>query len=94
MNSIVRNFLKSKASSLYSEDYNVEFEFMDDGSVKLKGYFWLKAFEDMNVSFSTYPVMNIDPDLKDKCWLTVLLLVDFIFFYTDQCKLPLPTSPS
>ena len=67
MNSLVRNFLKSKASSLYSEDFHVEFEFMDNGSVKLKGHFWLKALEDMNISFSTYPVMNIDPDLKDKC---------------------------
>ena len=35
MNSFVRNFLRNEASQLHAEDYTIEFEFQEDGLIKL-----------------------------------------------------------
>ena len=66
LNSFVRSFVKSQASFFYSEDFSLEVKFHSNGNISIDGSLWLKEFEELNVSFGSYPAKQVDIDLKHK----------------------------
>lgn len=70
MNSMIRNFVKHKASQIVSEDYHFEVQFHLDGP-SIVGYIWPKKMDALNKVFSGFPESKIDVDMIDE-------YVDFI----------------
>ena len=62
--SMVKHFLKTSSSDIYSEDFTIEVRYAVDGSIALEGFAWLKEFEKINLQIANYPVHAVDPDLK------------------------------
>ena len=66
MNSFARNFLRNEASPLHAEDFTLEFEFQENGLIKLRGFIWPKMLEALNVSFASYPQKPIEKVVKER----------------------------
>ena len=58
-NSFVSNILKSPSSLLYSEDYQLQTVFKEDGSLKVLGVIWPEKMKKMNL-------LNIDRSLSEE----------------------------
>ena len=60
LNSFVRNFVKSVASDLHSEDYSFELTFSYTGMIKIEGFCWPSQLNDLNIQV---PKLQIEPEI-------------------------------
>ena len=61
LNSFVRNFVKSSASDLHSEDFHFELTFSYKGMIKIEGFCWPSQLNNLNIQV-TKP--QIEPEVR------------------------------